>query len=171
MNYDTESPEHSKLCADIHHHGRIVGHGALSHCLCRGELSARKIAGQPEYPAFSANPTLDHFDNLFSRTNYILWYRNTFTIAVANTMVVLAVTLISAYIFSRFRFKLKKPMLMSFLVLQMFPSVVGVIAIYVILNRLALSDSYLGLILVYSAGALPYNIWLIKGILTPFPNR
>ncbi|NLW02038.1 MAG: sugar ABC transporter permease [Clostridiaceae bacterium] len=135
-----------------------------------GAFSPGKSLANLNILPFPANPTLDHFDNLFSRTNYILWYRNTFTIAVANTMVVLAVTLISAYIFSRFRFKLKKPMLMSFLVLQMFPSVVGVIAIYVILNRLALSDSYLGLILVYSAGALPYNIWLIKGYFDTFPK-
>ncbi|HOQ75681.1 MAG TPA: sugar ABC transporter permease [Thermoclostridium sp.] len=135
-----------------------------------GAFSPGKSLANLNILPFPANPTLDHFDDLFNRTNYILWYRNTFTIAVANTLVVVSVTLISAYIFSRFRFKLKKPMLMSFLILQMFPSVVGVIAIYVILNRLALSDSYLGLILVYSAGALPYNIWLIKGYFDTFPR-
>jgi len=135
-----------------------------------GAFSPGKSLANLSVLPFPANPTLDHFDDLFNRTNYILWYRNTFTIAVANTVVVLIVTLISAYIFSRFRFKLKKPMLMSFLILQMFPSVVGVIAIYVILNRLALSDTYLGLILVYSAGALPYNIWLIKGYFDTFPR-
>jgi len=135
-----------------------------------GAFSPGKSLANLNILPFPANPTLDHFDDLFNRTNYILWYRNTFTIAVANTLVVVSVTLISAYIFSRFRFKPKKPMLMSFLILQMFPSVVGVIAIYVILNRLALSDSYLGLILVYSAGALPYNIWLIKGYFDTFPR-
>jgi len=135
-----------------------------------GAFSPGKSLANLNILPFPANPTLDHFDDLFNRTNYILWYRNTFTIAVANTLVVVSVTLISAYIFSRFRFKLKKPMLMSFLILQMFPSVVGVIAIYVILNRLALSDSYLGLILVYSAGALSYNIWLIKGYFDTFPR-
>lgn len=135
-----------------------------------GAFSPGKSLANLNILPIPANPTWDHFTDLFNKTNYILWYRNSFTIAVANTAVILAVTLVSAYIFSRFRFRLKKPMLMSFLILQMFPSIVGTIAIYVILNRLALTDSYLGLILVYSAGALPYNIWLIKGYFDTFPK-
>lgn len=135
-----------------------------------GAFSPGKSLANLNILPIPTNPTWSHFDDLFNKTNYIRWYRNTFTIAVANTLVILTITLISAYIFSRFKFKLKKPMLMSFLILQMFPSIVGVIAIYVILNRFALSDSYLGLILVYSAGALPYNIWLIKGYFDTFPR-
>ena len=76
-------------------------------------------------------------DNLFSRTNYILWYRNTFT-AAANTMVVLAVMLISAHIF--LGSGLLEAHAHEFLVLQMSKPWVP-------------PDSYLGLILVYSAGA------------------
>jgi len=116
------------------------------------------------------NPTFIHFSELFTKTRYINWYKNTLIIAVINTLVIMVMTLISAYIFSRFRFRFKKPLLMSFLVLQMCPAIVGIIAIYVILNRFALSDSYLGLILVYTSGALPYNIWLIKGYFDTLPR-
>lgn len=116
------------------------------------------------------NPTTDNFTRLFTKTNYVKWYKNSLTIACINTALTTAIVLITAYVFSRFRFRLKKTAMVSFLVLQMFPSVVGMIAIYIILNRLGLSDNFMGLILVYSAGNIPYNTWLLKGYFDTIPR-
>ena len=51
---------------------------------------------------------------------------------------------------------------MSLLILQIFPSFVGMIAIYVILLRCGGLDTLWGLVLVYTAGNIPYNTWLVK---------
>ena len=69
---------------------------------------------------------------------------------------------LGAYVFSRFKFTFKKPFLLSLLILQIFPSFVGMIAIYVILFRLGMLDTLWGLIFVYVAGNVPYNTWLVK---------
>lgn len=116
------------------------------------------------------NPTTENFTRLFTKTNYVSWYKNSFIIACANTALTTVIVLITAYIFSRFRFRLKKVTMISFLILNMFPSTVGMIAIYIILNRLGLSDNFLGLILVYTAGNIPYNTWLLKGYFDTIPR-
>src|SRR5574344_1285350 len=61
-------------------------------------------------------------------TNYLVWYRNTLKIAVMHTLLTLGVCVTSGYIFSRFRFKFRKPLMASTIVLQMFPSFIGMIA-------------------------------------------
>ena len=55
--------------------------------------------------------------------------------------------------------------MLSLLILQIFPSFVGMIAIYVILLRMGLLDNLWGLVLVYVAGNIPYNTWLVKNYL------
>lgn len=114
--------------------------------------------------------SLVQFKKLFEDTNYKHWFFNTFKIACANTLISVICTTVAAYIFSRFRFRGKKPMLMSMLILQMFPSFAGMIATYVLIWRLGLLDNLFGLILVYSAGSIPYNTWLIKGYLDTIPR-
>jgi len=96
-------------------------------------------------------------------TNYLVWYRNTLKIAIVNTLCTLAICVTSGYIFSRFRFRARKPMMATIVVLQMFPSFFGMIATYVILWRIGGLNTHWGLILVYVTGSIPFNSWLMKG--------
>ena len=106
--------------------------------------------------------TLKHFAHLFKNTDYGKWFMNTLIIAVSTSAITIVIASLSAYVFSRFHFKFKKPFLMSLLILQIFPSFVGMIAIYVILLRVGGLDTLWGLVLVYVAGNIPYNTWLVK---------
>lgn len=112
---------------------------------------------------FASQMTTIQFKNLFEKTNYAIWYRNTLIIAVSVCACTVLITTTAAYIFSRFSFPLRRQMMVSFLVLQIFPSFVGMVAIYVLLWRLNGLDTLWGLILVYVAGNIPYNTWLVKG--------
>ena len=127
------------------------------------------LAGLTVYP-FQQPLGLRQFERLFKDTNYIQWFLNTLKIAVVNSALSVTVTTITAYIFSRFSFSAKKPLMMSLLILQMFPSFAGMIALYVLVWRMGLLDSHLGLILIYAAGNIPYNTWLIKGYLDTIPR-
>lgn len=114
--------------------------------------------------------TFKHYIELFKETDFLLWYLNTFKIAVANMCISLIVTTLTAYVFSRYNFRGKKPTLVSILVLQMFPSFLAMTAIFILLSKLNLLDTHLGLILVYSAGQVPYNSWLVKGYFDGIPK-
>ncbi|HCM1552935.1 sugar ABC transporter permease [Vibrio parahaemolyticus] len=124
---------------------------------------------------FSSEPldwtalSLDNYRKLFD-TQYLQWYSNTLFVASANTLLNLIFVTITAYVFSRYKFKAKRHIMMGILVLQMFPAFLSMTAIYVILTRMALIDSYWGLLIVYSAATLPFNAWLVKGFFDAIPR-
>jgi len=127
------------------------------------------LAGLTVYP-FQQELGLRQFERLFQDTNYLQWFTNTLKIATVNSLLSVTVTTITAFIFSRFKFTAKKPLMMSMLILQMFPSFAGMIALYILVWRMGLLDNHLGLILIYAAGNIPYNTWLIKGYLDTIPR-
>ena len=112
---------------------------------------------------FSRPFSLVQYHRLFTETNYGHWYLNTLKVACMNTIISVFVCSFTGYIFSRFWFPFKKTVMASMLVLQMFPSFIGMIAIYVILWKLNALNTLWGLVLVYSAGSIPFNSWLMKG--------
>lgn len=114
--------------------------------------------------------TYEHYISLFTKTDYPLWYKNTLKIAFFNMLIGVLVTTLTAYTFSRYRFKGRKNIMIGMLVLQMFPSFLSMTAIVVIITKLNLMDTHWGLILVYAAGQIPYNAWLIKGYFDGIPK-
>ena len=127
------------------------------------------IADMPLVP-FGNGFTLDNFRSLFNDTNYLLWFRNTLQVAVFTSLGTLIIASLGAYTFSRFKFAFKRGFMMSMLVFQVFPSFIGMIAIFVILMRFGLLDTLWGLILVYLAGNIPFNTWLMKSYLDTIPK-
>lgn len=119
---------------------------------------------------FGDGITLKHFTYLFQDTLYLTWFKNSFIIAISTSLGTVFVASLGAYVFSRFRFTFKKGMMLTLLILQIFPSMVGMIAIYVILNRLNGLDTLWGLCLVYLAGNIPYNTWLVKSYMDTIPK-
>ncbi|ABY94334.1 binding-protein-dependent transport systems inner membrane component [Thermoanaerobacter pseudethanolicus ATCC 33223] len=116
------------------------------------------------------NPSLVHYKTLLTNSDFPLWYKNTLKIATANMIVSVFLSTSTAYVFSRYRFMGRKSMLMTILVLQMFPSFLAMTAIYVLLLQLGLLDTHLGLILVYATGQIPYNTWVAKGYFDGIPR-
>jgi len=120
--------------------------------------------------AIPKDPTIAHYKELFLETKFASWYLNTFKIATINMILSVILTMLSSYVFSRFQFKGKKFGLLAILVLQMFPSFMGMMAMYNILAQMGLLNTHAGLILTYAAGQIPYNIWLVKGYMGNIPR-
>lgn len=110
------------------------------------------------------------FEKLIFDTDFLTWVTNTFIVATSVAICTVVVCSLTAYIFSRFKFAFRKGMMMAMLVLQIFPSFVGMIAIYVIVNRIGLYNQLWGLVLVYVSGNIPYNTWLVKSYLDTIPK-
>ena len=107
--------------------------------------------------------TLNNYIRLFKETNYTVWFWNTLKVASLNTFVSISVIMLTAWIFSRFKFKGKKAGLMTLLLLSMFPTFLSMTAIYTLFYTLGLLGKPVALVIIYSAGAIPYNTWLVKG--------
>jgi arabinogalactan oligomer/maltooligosaccharide transport system permease protein len=96
---------------------------------------------------------------------------NSLSIALSNAFLSVILIIITAWIFSRFHFRGKKVSLMTMLLLSMFPTFLSMTAIYTLFLTLGLLDKPLALVIVYVAGAIPYNVWLVKGYLDGLPKE
>lgn len=114
--------------------------------------------------------TLDNYRRLFADTNYIKWFMNSLVIASLNAIVSVMLITVTAWIMSRFRFKGRKTGLMSILILSMFPTFLSMTAIYTLFWGFGLLDKPYALVIIYAAGAIPYNVWLVKGYLDGIPQ-
>jgi len=117
------------------------------------------------------NASFEHYKWLFTNpeSDYLIWYKNSLYVAFANSIISVFITALIAYAFSRYRFVGRKYGLYAFLVLQMFPSLMAMVALYILLNMLSLLDSLWGLILIYVGGQIPFNAWLVKGYFDTIP--
>ena len=119
---------------------------------------------------FSDGFSTRQFNDLFFDSNFTNWFKNTLIIACGSCVSTVCVCTLTAYVFSRFKFMFKKGMMMAMLILQIFPSFVGMFAIYVVILRIDAYDQLWGLVLIYTAGNVPYNTWLIKSYLDTIPK-
>jgi arabinogalactan oligomer/maltooligosaccharide transport system permease protein len=142
----------------------------IVHVIAAAFTPGQSIAQMPVVP-FSAGFTTNHFEHLFNNTPYLMWFRNTFIIAISTTACTMLFASLGAYVFSRFTFTFKKSFMMAMLVLNVFPAFVGMVAIFVILLRLNLLDTLWGLVLVYLAGNLPFSTWMLKSYMDNVPRE
>lgn len=115
--------------------------------------------------------TLNNYKRLFTDTNYLEWFKNSFAIAILNALVSVFFIVVTAWIMSRFEFKGRKTLLMTMLLLSMFPTFLSMTAIYTLFWNFNLLDRSLSLLVIYVAQAIPYNAWLVKGYLDGVPKE
>ena len=115
--------------------------------------------------------TLDNYKKLFSETDYVRWFINSLLIAALNSLISVSLIMLTAWVMSRFRFSGRKSGLMSILILSMFPTFLSMTAIYTLFWNFGLLDKPLALVIIYAAGAIPYNVWLVKGYLDQIPRE
>lgn len=101
--------------------------------------------------------TLDNYAQLLLRPDSIVqyprWFWNTLVIASFSCLISTILVLMVSYTMSKLRFAGRKGLMSFAIILNMFPGVLSMIAIYFILKTMGLTNSHLGMIIVYSAGA------------------
>ena len=117
--------------------------------------------------------TLEHWrflwENIEGKTNIWVAMFNTLIFALSVTLIVISVSLTSAYALSRLNIPFRKQFLAGVLMLHAFPSITLIIAIFLILQMIGLYNTLIGVILVKSALQLPLGIWIMKGFYDSVP--
>jgi ABC-type maltose transport system permease subunit len=124
------------------------------------------------------NPGLGNYRTLLTLDQFPFWtwFGNSLKIASITSVLSLAITTIAAYAFSRFRFRGRQTMLKAILLIQVFPSLLALVAIFLMISQVGDILPFIGLdnhnslILVYLGGAMGVNIWLMKGFLDTVPR-
>ena len=131
--------------------------------------------------------TLDNFRTILSGqvevagaendVPYLRWFANTIGVATLTALSTVLLGALAAYAFSRFRFRGRRIGMLSLLLIQMFPQMLAVVAIYLIVLQMGEVfpliglNSFTALILVYMGGAMGVNAWLLKGFFDTIPSE
>ena len=107
---------------------------------------------------------------LFLETDFLTWMKNSFLVSFVVTLTGVVLASTSGYALSRFNFMGRRAVLSSLLMTQMFPATMLLLPFFILLAKLKLINSYLGLIIIYSSTALPFCIWQMKGYYDTIPT-
>ena len=105
-----------------------------------------------------------------------LWLWNSVRVAGVTAFLVVLVSAFGAYAFSRFRFRGRRSLLLTILLIQVFPNMLALIALFLLLQQIGAYipwlglNSHGGLILVYLGTQMGVNIWLMKGFFDSVPR-
>ncbi|WP_119304257.1 carbohydrate ABC transporter permease [Dongia deserti] len=104
-------------------------------------------------------------------SNYIPRFINSLIIAFGSTFLAVSLGVFAAYAFSRFKIPLKDDLLFFILSTRMMPPIAVAIPIYLMYREVGLSDSALGMVLLYTAVNVSLAVWLLKGFIDEIPRE
>lgn len=123
--------------------------------------------------------TLDNFTRLINnpRHPFVLWLWNSVKVSGISALIIVALTALAAYAFSRLRYRGRRIGLLAILLVQLFPNTLALVALFLLLKQIGEFlpglglNTHGGLILIYSGGALGFNTWLMKGYFDTIPRE
>jgi len=114
--------------------------------------------------------TLAAYRTILFEKDFPRWLLNSIIVSLATTIIGVALASTAGYAFSRLRFPLRRAGMMLFLVSQMFPATMLLLPLFIMMRRLALLDSFAGVIIAYVVTALPFCVWTMKGYYDTIPR-
>ncbi|MBY8850969.1 carbohydrate ABC transporter permease [Saccharothrix longispora] len=123
-------------------------------------------------PKLVNESSLDNYTRILSgeKGDFLAWFGNSVVIALMTTVLAVFLSATTGYAASRFRFPGKRSLMLSFLVVQMFPFAVLIVPLYNILLVLGLQGTSFGLVLVYCTTAVPFCTYMLKGYFDTIPT-
>ncbi|MDI4567707.1 MAG: ABC transporter permease subunit, partial [Mycoplasma sp.] len=111
-------------------------------------------------------PFYQHYKILFKDTAFLDWLKNSLGVAIFTTIIVISITTILAYSFSRFRFRGRKTSIMIIMLLQMIPTVTALTSFFVIYNIFTdvfKTSMNIFLVIIYAGGGITGNTFILRG--------
>ena len=135
-----------------------------------------RIAVTPDHVLYAEGPvllpssvTFENFTYVTNHSPFPTYFLNSVIVSVGTSLLVTALASAVGYALSRFRFAGKKALLALLLVTQLFPLVMVIAPLYQLLAPMGLTDSLVGLIVVYTAFNLPFAAFLMATFLDGIP--
>lgn len=117
------------------------------------------------------NPTLENFQTAFNSRNFGRAFLNSAGVAVSTASLVTLLATMMAYGFARYDFPGKNPLFFTMLGMLMVPGITFIIPQFMVAKTLGLLNSLPGMVLVYTAGPLAFNTFLLRGFFENLPRE
>ncbi len=125
------------------------------------------------------NPGLSNYIQLTTDQffPYVKWLFNSIKLAGLTSVITMMITCMSGYVMSRFRFKGRRAMMSAILILNVFPSILGMVALFTMIQQIGSYVEFLGLdthgalLMIYISGGMGINALMVKSYIDSIPKE
>ncbi len=114
-------------------------------------------------------PTLDNYRRIIVEKPFMRWLLNSVILSLGTMLLAMGTSISAAYAFSRFRFPGRQAALQTLLLLNAFPQILTMFAVFRLFKVLSLLNSHGGLIFIYAGTMCIFSIWNMKGYFDSIP--
>lgn len=131
-----------------------------------GEGSGALSSGNYFFPE---KVTLENYRRILKEEPFLIWFLNSVKLSVGTMILAMGTSVTAAYAFSRFRFKGRNAVLQVLLLLNAFPQILTMFALFRLFKLMGLLNSHLGLMMIYAGSMCIFGIWNMKGYFDTIP--
>lgn len=113
--------------------------------------------------------SLRNYSWILFQEPFLLWFKNSLILSLGTMILAMGTAITASYAFSRFRFRGRKAVLYLLILLNAFPQILSMFAIFRLFKALDLMDSRIGLIIIYAGSMCIFGIWNMKGYFDTIP--
>lgn len=113
--------------------------------------------------------TFDNYRKIIVEKPFLRWFSNSIVLAVCTMVIAIGFAVVAAYAFSRYRFKGRNAILKVLLLLNAFPQILSMFALFRLLKEMNMLDTKLGLAIIYAGSMCIFSIWNMKGYFDTIP--
>ncbi len=113
--------------------------------------------------------TVENYVRIITEEPFFIWLSNSVILSAATMTVAIGFAVVASYAFSRFRFKGRNGVLKLLLVLNAFPQILSMFAIFRLFKAMEMLDTKIGLVIVYAGSMCIFGIWNMKGYFDTIP--
>lgn len=115
------------------------------------------------------NPTLENYRAILVEKPFLLWLKNSLILSLGTIVVSMLCAVPAAYAASRWRFAGRRGMLHVLLILNAFPQILSLFALFRVLKTMGMLNSHGGLMMIYAGSMCVFAIWNMKGYFDTIP--
>jgi len=137
----------------------------------RSRVGAEELAALPPPATWYETLVRDQQMILAGPSRFIDRYSNSLIIGFGSTFLAVFLGTLAAYAFSRFKVPIKDDLMFFILSTRFMPPIAVAIPIYLMYRELGMTDTYFGMILLYTAVNVSLAVWLLKGFIDEIPRE
>ncbi|MFZ1058392.1 MAG: carbohydrate ABC transporter permease [Candidatus Rokuibacteriota bacterium] len=127
-----------------------------------------EVFAQPPYFIPEA-PTWENFWRLFTSTNFLIYFRNSLTVAGLAVLLTMVVGAAGAYSLTRYRYPGREQIAGLILCTYMFAPIMIVIPFFILAKKVGIQNTHFALVLAFASFCLPFALWLLRAFFETIP--
>jgi multiple sugar transport system permease protein len=114
--------------------------------------------------------TMDNYVNIFKISKFHIYIGNSLIVSIAAAFVVIVISVLSAYVLARYKFRGHGQVMLAFFLTQMLPGFISLAPLYLMMSHMDLLNTRYSLVLMYTVGLIPFSTIMLRGFFQRIPG-